>query len=128
MDKKLVVLTDKPTSAWLEIVIEALSSLGNVYSLSTKTVLTDVQELNTDLIFIDVSTIDVDGCKIMTALQRREKRTPIIVVAASPTWQLARELLLSGAVDYVPRTLEKEKLLAISENALARYQLWAEAK
>lgn len=33
MDKKLVVIIDKPASVWLEIVIEALSSLGNVYSL-----------------------------------------------------------------------------------------------
>jgi DNA-binding NtrC family response regulator len=110
MTKQIIIITNQTDSAWINAVIEALALLGQVTVSLEYEAQAIVQRQSFDLILIDASTIETDDVALIQLLHDLRPTTPIVVNTLSPTWRRAREAFMAGAVDYMRRSLDPEKI------------------
>jgi DNA-binding NtrC family response regulator len=118
--KQMIVITNYPDSSWLKTVVEALAFVAQVEAVAEQEVWTAVQKTPYDLILIDTSNINGDVVTLVKEVHQFLPTLPIVVFTTSPTWRRARELFLAGATDYVRRSLEKETILSVCQEAWER--------
>ncbi|MCB8942483.1 MAG: response regulator transcription factor [Ardenticatenaceae bacterium] len=111
MTKQIIIITNQAVSAWVTAVTEALNPFGQVTVTLEKDAQAVVQQDDFDLILIDASTIDMDAATLIQSLHLLRPTVPIVVNTLSPTWRRAREAFMAGAVDYIRRSLDKEKIV-----------------
>ncbi|PIE70944.1 MAG: sigma-54-dependent Fis family transcriptional regulator [Deltaproteobacteria bacterium] len=71
-----------------------------------------------DLIMLDCRMPDVDGLETLSAIQEMEIRTPVILMTAHGTTELAIEAMKRGAYDYLVKPFERNALSRIVAEAL----------
>ena len=108
-------------TAWSLALGEALKPLGRVETVSEGGVVEQIarHRRGTTVVIVDATVVD-DMPALLSRLQQLSPSPRIVVATASPTWQRAREALRLGAVDYVPKTLDKGSLLAIMKDILVK--------
>jgi PAS domain S-box-containing protein len=74
-----------------------------------------------DLVLLDLNLPDVDGCEVLDRLRAdpATRSIPIIAVSADVTPAQIDALLARGALDYLTKPLDVERLLAAVDDALA---------
>lgn len=76
-----------------------------------------------DLIILDVYMPKLDGINFLKELRRRLINADVILVTASKEGESIDEALKLGAVDYLIKPFEYERLKSALENYIGRYQL-----
>jgi DNA-binding response OmpR family regulator len=104
---------------WHTVFANALIPLGLLRTGTEDEAVQLVHSDSYDVIFLDASAIQ-KLTALVRALRAVQAGTPILVLTASPTWDLARELFRAGATDYLRKSLNPESLRAMASAALSR--------
>lgn len=78
-----------------------------------------VAENDYEMIIIDAGAV-ADVTALIAELREASASVPIVVATASPRWQTAKDVLLTGANDYIRKTLDPVKLRANLQDVLTR--------
>ncbi len=116
---QIIVVSNKSQSEWLFAVTTALELLGNVQIMSENDSLEQIITVSPALVITDASTIEKNLTAYVSQLHNSQPDLPIIVVTASPTWRYARSLFLAGAADYIRKSLDINKIIAICKELLS---------
>ena len=71
------------------------------------------------LALLDIKMPKLDGLEVLRRLKGRLD-TPVMVLTAYQSIELAREAVKLGAIDYLPKPFEREQILAAVQGVLAR--------
>ena len=70
------------------------------------------------LALLDLKMPKLDGLEILKQLKRSHVATPILVLTAYQSIELAKEAVKLGAIDYLPKPFERTKILSAVRSAL----------
>ena len=81
---------------------------------------------------IDVVLLDIkmppgkDGLEVLAELQQIDREIPVVMISGHGTFDTAVEATRLGAFDYLPKPLDRDKLLVVLRNAVERARLRSE--
>ena len=73
-----------------------------------------------DLALLDIKMPKLDGLEVLRQLKLSERRTPVVVLTAYQSIELAKEAVKLGAVNYLPKPFEREQILSAVNEVLSR--------
>ncbi len=76
-----------------------------------------------DLILLDLMMPDRSGLEVLDDIRARDKETPVFMITAYGSVEVAVEALKSGANDYFPKPWDNEKLVIEIDRQIARNRL-----
>lgn len=111
-DHKILLVDDEPA------ILEALSLvLGRQFSVLTansgKKALKAVDEQFPDIVLLDVMMPKIDGIKTLELLKEKNPNLPVIMLTASNRVKDAVQAMKLGAVDYLSKPFDIDKLIEI---------------
>lgn len=72
-----------------------------------------------DLVFLDVFMPGINGLEVIRRLREQDHRTPVVIITAYDQDELARDLLLAGATDFIRKPWDFGYLKRMVESCLA---------
>src|SRR6267154_4363418 len=76
-----------------------------------------------DLVLLDLMMPDKSGMQVLEEVRTRDRETPIFMITAYGSVEVAVDALKRGANDYFPKPWDNEKLLIEIERTIARRRL-----
>jgi len=76
-----------------------------------------------DLVLLDLMMPDRSGLEVLDDIRKRDKETPVFLITAYGSVEVAVEALKSGANDYFSKPWDNEKLLIEIDRQIARTRL-----
>jgi len=76
-----------------------------------------------DLVLLDLMMPDKSGMEVLAEVRQRDRATPIFLITAYGSIDVAVQALKSGANDYFSKPWDNEKLLLEIERQIAKNQL-----
>jgi DNA-binding NtrC family response regulator len=76
-----------------------------------------------DLVLLDLMMPDRSGMEVLQEYRERDRDTPIFMITAYGSLQVAVDALKSGATDYFPKPWDNEKLLIEVDRIIAKRRL-----
>jgi DNA-binding response OmpR family regulator len=116
---QFLLLNGAEDNYWKVILAEALEPLGPL-DVARATQGLPLESREADRIIIIDATVVENVEKLVSSLRTESPERRIVVVTASPTWQRARAAFESGAIDYLPKTLQPQELRIAFEQILRR--------
>jgi DNA-binding response OmpR family regulator len=122
MPRSILLIEDAPEDR--QFVCETLQDQG--YSVSTisdpqqalATVAEWAQQFH--LVIIEEAIRGRSGLKLLREARAQRKDLPVVIVTREGDWNGYAHALSEGAVDYIPHPINRRKLLAAVEEALAQ--------
>ena len=74
------------------------------------------QELFT-LVLLDIKMPKLDGLEVLRRLKNRGNNTPILMLTAYQSVELAKEALKLGAKDYLAKPFERDQIIRVVQEA-----------
>jgi DNA-binding NtrC family response regulator len=71
-----------------------------------------------DVAILDIKMPKLDGLDLMKRLKAQKVAVPILILTAYQSVELAKEAVKLGALDYLPKPFDKEKILEAVVDAL----------
>lgn len=87
-----------------------------------------VAQKRPDLVITDIKMEGLDGMELLALLVEKHPEVQVIMMSGHGTIDLAVEALHRGALDFIPKPIEMNRLLVSVRNALNHAQLKAENK
>jgi DNA-binding NtrC family response regulator len=81
-----------------------------------------------DLVLLDVKMPGMDGIEVLQKLRAMEKNIPVIMISGHGTIETAVEATRLGAFDFLPKPLDRDKLLVALRNALQQAKLSSDVR
>lgn len=78
------------------------------------------QERRHDLVLLDVMLPSLSGHDILIEIQHADPNQPVVIMTAHTTIDQAEELMLLGAVDFLPKPFRAEQLRKVCDIAIHR--------
>ena len=104
--KILIIDDDKLDSITISRSISQSGMIAEVDSVfSAKVGMEKIESMYYDLIFLDYLMPDTDGISFLKKVRTAGIETPIIFVTSQGDEKIASQAILSGASDYIPKTL-----------------------
>lgn len=104
--KILIIDDDKVDSTTISRSISQSGIIAEVDSVfSAKEGIEMIKSLKYDLIFLDYLMPDTDGISFLKKIRDLDIETPVIFVTSQGDEKIASQAILSGASDYIPKTL-----------------------
>ena len=82
-----------------------------------------MEESTYDLVLLDLMMPDKSGMEVLAEVRQRDRTTPIFLITAYGSIDVAVQALKSGANDYFSKPWDNEKLLLEMERQIAKNQL-----
>jgi two-component system nitrogen regulation response regulator NtrX len=82
-----------------------------------------VQKNSPDLVLLDVKMPGIDGLEVLQRLRQRSADLPVVMISGHGTIETAVEATKRGAFDFLPKPLDRDKLLVTVRNALQTARL-----
>ncbi len=79
-----------------------------------------------DLVLLDVKMAGMDGLEVLQKIREKNTELPVIMISGHGTIETAVEATKLGAFDFLPKPLDRDKLLVTVRNALNQAKLTAE--
>ena len=73
-----------------------------------------------ELILLDIKMPKLDGMEVLRRLKRNGNPTPVLVLTAYQSVELAKEAVKLGALDYLPKPFERDQILNAIRSVLTR--------
>jgi DNA-binding NtrC family response regulator len=110
--------------------LETLLTLDNQYIVELASNGTEglrmLETGNYDLVLLDLMMPDRSGMEVLEEVRQRDHETPICMITAYGSVEVAVEALKRGASDYFPKPWDNEKLLIEIERMIAKRRLETE--
>ncbi|HXX75667.1 MAG TPA: response regulator [Nitrospiraceae bacterium] len=84
----------------------------------------DDNALMVDMILCDMQMPKIDGVGAIAHFRAQFPSVPVVVMTGHPDIQAATKLMKQGIKDYLVKPIEKEKLLAVVEDAVKQHVLF----
>ncbi len=81
-----------------------------------------------DLVLLDVKMPGIDGLEVLQRLRQRTPDLPVIMISGHGNIETAVEATKRGAFDFLPKPLDRDKLLVTIRNALQTARLTGDLK
>ena len=120
---RLLVVDDEPD------VCESLEALLGLEGYAVEMALTAAEGLrklearNYDLVLLDLMIPDRSGMEVLREIRERDRETPVFLITAYGSVEVAVEALKAGASDYFAKPWENEKLLREIDGAISKRRL-----
>ena len=72
----------------------------------------------TDLVLLDVKMAGMDGLEVLQRIRERNSEIPVVMISGHGTIETAVEATKLGAFDFLPKPLDRDKLVITVRNAL----------
>lgn len=106
----MVLLGTTTDNYWQKALREALTPLGQLDVMTPEQAASGGLDDEYDLVAVDATHVD-DVEQFISRLRAEHPGRRIVVLSAAPTWQRARAAFEAGAMDYLPKDLDKRDLL-----------------
>ncbi len=73
-----------------------------------------------DLVLLDIKMPKLDGLEIMRRLKQRGNHVSVLMLTAYQSVELAKEAVKLGALDYLPKPFDRERILEAVRDVLAK--------
>jgi two-component system, chemotaxis family, chemotaxis protein CheY len=77
-----------------------------------------------DMILCDMQMPNIDGVGAIAHFLSQFPSVPVVVMTGHPDVQAATKLMKQGVMDYLVKPIEKDKLLAVAEEAVNKHILF----
>jgi DNA-binding NtrC family response regulator len=120
---RILVVDDEPD------VCESLEALLSLEGYAADLALTAAEGLrklearNYDLVLLDLMIPDRSGLEVLREIRERDRETPIFLITAYGSIEVAIEALKAGASDYFAKPWENEKLVREIDGAISKRRL-----
>ena len=123
---KVLIVDDEP--AIRESLEALLTSEGYTVDLAENGTegLRKIESRSHDLVLLDFMMPDRSGMDVLREVRERDRETPIFMITAYGSVEVAVDALKLGANDYFPKVGNNEKLLLAIEQMIARRRLESE--
>src|SRR6476659_3272880 len=91
-----------------------------------KTALADLDSAPADAVLLDIKMPGMDGLEVLDKIVARESAPPVLMISGHGDIATAVESTRRGAVDFLEKPPQRERILVSIANALSRNQLRAE--
>jgi YesN/AraC family two-component response regulator len=122
-DENIVVRGLKKLLDWHSLHIEIIGEATNGREAEEA-----ILRLNPDLVILDIRMPNRTGLDILRAIKKEKLETKVIFISAHKDFNYAREALELGALNYLVKPINTEKLKSSVEDALRRIDARAEAR
>jgi DNA-binding NtrC family response regulator len=85
-----------------------------------------LDHLHPDVVLLDVKMAGMDGIETLTKIRQGHEKLPVVMISGHGTIETAVEATKLGAFDFLPKPLDRDKLLVTVRNALQQAALAAE--
>jgi len=119
MPNIFLLIGSKPGSSWAATVREELRPLGELETVPDSEALAQISKADYQMIIIDAGAVE-DMASLISDLRKVASSVPIVVATASPTWQSAKEVFMTGADDYIRKSLDASALGTTLREILSR--------
>ncbi|MEK6566289.1 MAG: sigma-54 dependent transcriptional regulator [Bacteroidota bacterium] len=76
-----------------------------------------------DVVLLDVKMAGMDGIEVLQRIREKKAHLPVIMISGHGTIETAVEATKLGAYDFLPKPLDRDKLLVTIRNALQQAKL-----
>ncbi len=116
---RLLVVEDSPDTS--DLIERVLSSAFDIEVADDGAMgLKAWQERRHDLVLLDVMLPNLSGRDILIEIQNTDANQPVVIMTAHTTIDQAEELMLLGAVDFLPKPFRAEQLRKVCDIAIHR--------
>jgi two-component system chemotaxis response regulator CheY len=84
----------------------------------------DDNPLMVDMILCDMQMPNIDGLGAIAHFREQFPSVPVVVMTGHPDITMATKLMKQGIKDYLIKPIEKEKLLAVVEDAVKQHVMF----
>ncbi len=81
--------------------------------------LTQVSDGEFALILLDIKMPKLDGLEVLRQLKEKGSSTPVLVLTAYQSVELAQEAVKLGALNYLPKPFERDQILKAVQGVLS---------
>lgn len=82
-----------------------------------------LDRIEVDAVLLDVKMAGMDGIEVLTKIRTIKEKLPIIMISGHGTIETAVEATKLGAFDFLPKPLDRDKLLITLRNAIQQAKL-----
>jgi two-component system response regulator AtoC len=104
------------------MLIKSILSVEKNYDVSTATsgeaCLKFIHEQMPDLVLLDIQMPGIDGIETLKRLKEFDPRIPVVMMSGHGTIEKAVKSMKLGAYDFIPKPLDRDRLLITAKNAL----------
>ncbi|HEY4643619.1 MAG TPA: sigma-54 dependent transcriptional regulator [Bacteroidota bacterium] len=90
--------------------------------------LAKVEKNGYDVILLDIKMPGIDGLEVLEVLKEKHSEIPVIIISGHGTIETAVEATKRGAFDFLPKPLDRDKVLVTIRNAMEQRNLRARYK
>ena len=126
MAQKILVVDDDPGIRDALRMILEYEGYQVLTSPDGKTALADLDATRVDGVLLDIKMPGMDGFEILDRIVSREYAPPVLMISGHGDIATAIEATRRGAVDFLEKPPQRERILVSIKNALARNTLRAE--
>lgn len=88
--------------------------------------LTRIQGGDIQVVLLDVKMAGMDGLEVLQAVREKNTELPVIMISGHGTIETAVEATKLGAFDFLPKPLDRDKLIIAIRNSLQQARLTTE--
>jgi two-component system nitrogen regulation response regulator NtrX len=118
----LVVDDEKGVRDSLKMVLE-FESFEVAFAENGQEALRAINQSAVDLVLLDVKMAGMDGLEVLQRIREKSGEIPVIMISGHGTIETAVEATKLGAFDFLPKPLDRDKLLVTVRNALQQAKL-----
>jgi two-component system nitrogen regulation response regulator NtrX len=125
MNSILVVDDEKSVRDSLKMILE-YEHYDVLFADNGEQALRQLSSTSVHLMLLDVKMAGMDGLEVLQRVRERSSDLPVIMISGHGTIETAVEATKLGAFDFLPKPLDRDKLLVTIRNALNQANLSAE--
>ncbi len=118
----LVVDDEKGVRESLKMILE-YEKFEVEFAENGEQALQKIDRLPVDAVLLDVKMAGMDGFEVLHTIKKKNLDIPVIMISGHGTIETAVEATKSGAFDFLPKPLDRDKLLVTVRNALQQAKL-----
>ena len=88
------------------------------YAVNGEETLAKLQQGRYALMLLDIKMPKLDGLEVLKRLHQQGNGTPVLMLTAYQSVELAQEAVRLGAKDYLPKPFERDQILGAVQNAI----------
>ncbi len=126
-NKKVLIVDDNENSCTMVTLALQQAGITDICALTNSLQVTRfLDENRVSLVLLDLHMPDLSGLELLAIIRRDYSNLPVVILTGSTDLHLAIECMKLGALDYLVKPVETNRLLACVRNALNMIELQGE--